>query len=245
MGSRSLAWLFAVTLVIWTIHQFYSPAEGTTPAALAPRDRYAAAQALSNLALILAQFLGLVMLAPLLLRTAGPEALYGICAALFAGAAALAAVLPPLDVQPTHTERTAGGGPRLRSAGEALLSGWRATREDRVIFEAMADDVLVGVGLSALVVIVPFYLERVLGTAKENTVFSVGPGPHLPGPAGFRRPDTVVVRTYAAERLTCDPRDLERPIVWGGLIPPWSPLGHHHGRGRLRASRRPPPACPS
>lgn len=175
VGSRSLAWLFAVTLAIWTIHQFYSPAEGTTPAALVPRDRYGAAQALSNLALIIAQLLGLVLLAPLLLRTAGPETLFGVSAALFAGAAALAAVLPPIDVGATRGERLDAGGAPPRSARAALLNGWRAVRRDRAIFEAMADDVLVGVGLSALVVIMPFYLERVLGTAKENTVFVFAP----------------------------------------------------------------------
>jgi MFS family permease len=43
------------------------------------------------------------------------------------------------------------------------------------VLKAMTDDVLVGVGLSALVVIAPFYLVRVLGTSSENTVFVFAP----------------------------------------------------------------------
>jgi MFS family permease len=56
-----------------------------------------------------------------------------------------------------------------------LGDGWRFARSDRFTFEAMIDDMLVGVGMSALVVIMPFYLERVLGTSKENTVFVFAP----------------------------------------------------------------------
>ena len=56
-----------------------------------------------------------------------------------------------------------------------LGDGWRFARGDRITFEAMIDDVLVGVGMSALIVIMPYYLERVLGTAKENTVFVFAP----------------------------------------------------------------------
>ena len=41
--------------------------------------------------------------------------------------------------------------------------------------EAIFHDVLVSVGMSALVVIIPFYLERVLNTSKENTVFVFAP----------------------------------------------------------------------
>ena len=51
----------------------------------------------------------------------------------------------------------------------------RFALKDRLTFEAMIDDVLVSVGMSALVVIMPFYLERVLETSKENTVFVFAP----------------------------------------------------------------------
>jgi Xaa-Pro dipeptidase len=48
---------------------------------------------------------------------------------------------------------------------------------------------------------------------EENMVLSVEPGLYVPGLAGFRHSDTIVVRTYGAERLTYYPRDLESMVV--------------------------------
>jgi Xaa-Pro dipeptidase len=48
---------------------------------------------------------------------------------------------------------------------------------------------------------------------KEGMVFSVEPGIYVPGLAGFRHSDTVVIRAGGAELLTYYPRDLESMIV--------------------------------
>ncbi len=165
----SLPGIFAATLGLWTIHQFYSPTEGAMIAALVPRDRYASAQALSNLALTLAQLAGLVILAPLLLKTAGPQALFAVCAALFFVAAGLVSMLPSTDDHLVGVSRV------RRSLRNTLLDGWRGARADHVTYNAMVDDVLIGIGMSALIVIMPLYLRRVLDTAAENTVFVFAP----------------------------------------------------------------------
>jgi len=52
--------------------------------------------------------------------------------------------------------------------------------------------------------------ERVL---QENMVFSVEPGIYIPGLAGFRHSDTVVIRRGGAERITYYPRDIESMTV--------------------------------
>lgn len=166
--------IFAVTLGLWTIHQFYNPAEGTTPALLVPTDSYADAQALSNLALTLAQLAGMVIAGPLLLRFASPQALFAFCGALFVGTAMLTAVLPPLGGR-RKLSRPVAGESHFSEARGLILAGWHHIKDDRAVLKAMFDDVLVGVGLSALVVIAPFYLVRVLGTSSENTVFVFAP----------------------------------------------------------------------
>ena len=172
LREPSLAGVFAATLGLWTIHQFHSPSESAALSALVPRERYASAQALSNLALTLAQLLGLVILAPLLLKTASPRALYAVCAALFFVAAGLATLLPRLD---DHIGRSGDAGRRVRRLRAALLDGWRGTRADPVTYRALVDDVLIGIGMSALVVIMPLYLRKVLNTSAENTVFVFAP----------------------------------------------------------------------
>ena len=48
---------------------------------------------------------------------------------------------------------------------------------------------------------------------EENMVFTVEPGLYVPGLAGFRHSDTVVVRAGGVERLTYYPRDLESLTV--------------------------------
>lgn len=164
-----LAGVFAATLGIWVIHQFYSPAESSALADIVPEDRYTAAQAMFNLALTISQALGLVALAPILLRWQGPRLVFLVAGVLWLCAAALTALLPPIGVH--EQSRRAS----QRSLRQLFGDGWRFARGDRITFEAIIDDVLVSVGMSALVVVMPFYLERVLGTSKENTVFVFAP----------------------------------------------------------------------
>jgi Xaa-Pro aminopeptidase len=48
---------------------------------------------------------------------------------------------------------------------------------------------------------------------REGMVFTIEPGLYVPGFAGFRHSDTVVVRASGAERLTAYPRELDALIV--------------------------------
>ncbi len=164
-----LADVFAATLGIWVIHQFYSPGESSLLATLVPASRYTTAQSLFNLALTISQALGLVVFAPILLLAGGPRLVFAFCGMMFLIAGAMTWLLPSINNGYRHRVR-----PR-RTLRDTLGEGWRFARGDRQTFEAIMDDVLVGIGLSALVVIVPYYLERVLGTSKENTVFVFAP----------------------------------------------------------------------
>lgn len=161
--------VFAATLGIWVIHQFYSPAEASMLATLVPSTRYTSAQALFNLALTLAQAFGLVILAPMMLLIGGPRLVFAFAGLLFMVAGVLTALLPAVTRARRRYVR------QRQSLTEILGQGWRFARGDRQTFEAIIDDVLVGIGMSALVVIIPFYLERVLDTSKENTVFVFAP----------------------------------------------------------------------
>jgi MFS family permease len=168
-SEPSLSDVFAATIGIWVIHQFYSPGEASLMGSIVPASRYTSGQALFNLALTIAQALGLVLLAPLMLRAGGPRLVFAFAGLLFLAAAALTALLPPVHAAFRRPARN------RRNLRDILGEGWRFVRGDRQTFEAILDDVLVGIGMSALVVIMPFYLERVLGTSKENTVFVFAP----------------------------------------------------------------------
>lgn len=171
VGSEpSLAGVFAATLGIWIIHQFYSPSEASMLADLVPPNRYTSAQSMFNLALTISQALGLVILAPIMLRFGGAELVFVMAGALWCIAGALTLLLPSIPIELSTTIR-----PKRRGLIESLGTGWRFVKGDRPTLEAILDDVLVSVGMSSLVVIIPFYLERILGTSKENTVFVFAP----------------------------------------------------------------------
>lgn len=167
----SLVGILAAALAIWTIHQFYAPAESSTLPTIVPMSRLTEAQALSNLALITAQGIGLIIVAPLLLKTAGPPYLFATCAALFLTAALLVAQLPRAS-RTIATQQS-----RLAKEGieQTLLSGARILMRDPILFRVSLVDVIVGIGLSALVVIAPIYLTRILNSSAENTVFVFAP----------------------------------------------------------------------
>lgn len=169
-SEPGLAAVFAATLGIWTIHQFYSPAEASALAEIVPSHRYTGAQAMFNLALTISQGVGLVVVAPLLLLIDGPRLVFVFAGVLWLIAGALTTLLPALNAQADKLRRE----PR-RSLMESLGNGWRFVRGDRSTFEAIVSDVLVSVGMSALIVIIPFYLVNVLGTSQENTVFVFAP----------------------------------------------------------------------
>ncbi|MCC6674702.1 MAG: MFS transporter [Thermomicrobiales bacterium] len=167
----ALAGIFATTLAIWMIHQFYAPAESSTLASIVPPNRLVNAQALSNLALVTAQGVGIIIIAPILLKLSDPRYLFAICAALF-----LTAALLVLQIRVGELRGQMAQMSRLPDGIAAtLLRGLRVAMDDRILFRVTAADVMVGIGLSALVVVAPIYLKRILNTASENTVFVFAP----------------------------------------------------------------------
>jgi MFS family permease len=154
------------------VHQFYAPAESALLARVVPAPRFGSASSLSSLALSLAQLLGMVMLAPLLLKLERPLVLFAVCSLLFIAAAVVLMRMDQIKPSPTNAELSSRGP---RAADVSLRAGWRAALRDPVAFAALLDWVLIGVGLSTLVVIVPQYLERVLDTSSENTVYVFAP----------------------------------------------------------------------
>jgi MFS family permease len=165
-SGASLTTIFAVTLGIWIVHQFFSPTESATVARIVPTDRLDNANALSNFALTLAQFFGMVLIAPVMLKLPDERVLFVVVAALYA----LAAVFL------VRMGRLPGRDPgERRKPPLDLRRGWHVVVADRPAFGALIDAVLIGVGMSALVVIIPYYLVDVLDTGAGNTVFVFAP----------------------------------------------------------------------
>jgi hypothetical protein len=169
-GDISLAGIFIVTTLIWLVHQFYSPAESALLPRLVTVDELPRATSRFNLALSVAQLLGMVLLAPLTLKLSSPNVLLLCCAALY-----LAAGVVLLFVSVPERIQLRAHEPVTAEASLSLRTGWRRIVSDDAAFAALIDSVLIGIGLSTLVVIVPQYLERVLATGADNTVYVFAP----------------------------------------------------------------------
>lgn len=157
--------LFLVTLGIWTVHQFYSPGESAVMARIIPLDRLADGTSMGNFALTIAQIAGMVILAPLLLRLPDTRVLFAICTVGYAAAAVFVVRIGRLAPR-------RGEG---RSIPFNLRRGWQVAVSSRPAFNAFADAVLIAIGLSSLIAVVPAYLEHVLNTSASNTVFVFAP----------------------------------------------------------------------
>lgn len=169
-GAFDVADIFIVTIAIWVIHQFYSPAESALLPALVSTEKLSRASSLHNLALSISQLLGMVILAPLVLKLGDIKILLGLCAALYLAAGiALVRIDAPRRVRQTSDESLAA------ESSASLMTGWRMMVRDRRAFGALVDSVMIGIGLSALVVIVPQFLVDVLDTDAGNTVFVFAP----------------------------------------------------------------------
>lgn len=171
VGETTLTSILITTLAIWSLHQFYSPAESAIIARIVEGPRLANATSLYNLALSLAQLLGMVVMAPVLLKLTSADVLLTLCALLYLSSSVALVLMGRTPNHPASEEHEAV----TERVSRSLRTGWHFMVGDRIAFAALVDSVLLGIGMSALVVIIPQYMERVLGTGADNTVYVFAP----------------------------------------------------------------------
>jgi MFS family permease len=164
--------LYALTLAFSTVAQFNSPAESASVPAVVPYERLASANALLGLTSILAQGAGMLVLAPLLMKTVGEKPLFIVTALLFAGAAFVVTSLSGLEAGAARRERpvTVGGG-----LSEEFRKAWRTMLHDSKISSAVVQLTLVTTAILVLVAVLPHYLSDVLHTRVDNATFVFAP----------------------------------------------------------------------
>lgn len=160
--------IYLITLGLWSVHQFYAPAESAALPALVHRERFVSANAWFNFALTAAQLLGAVILAPFTLKTVGPRPLFVIAMLLFLAAGIALLVIPGLSPGRATWDRRLG----VRAA---LAQGWSVLRRDQAAYQAIVEYILVGTAMGTLLVLLPHYMQRILDTSSENTVFVFAP----------------------------------------------------------------------
>jgi MFS family permease len=168
-------WLiYTVMLGFSTMSQFFVTAETASIPSLVPRRQLMAANSLFALALTGSQFVGMVVLAPLFLKTYGPDALFITGTVAFLAASALARSLPQIEEQ-TGKAATAVATGRTRGATSELVDALRLIRADRASYMAMIQLTMSSSLVLLFAVLVPRYMQQVLQVAADNAAFIFAP----------------------------------------------------------------------
>ena len=154
--SEGLGTYYFVAILIATATQFATSAEGAILPSIVQREELAKANALNQAIGGAAQLIGLGLLTPVALRVFdSPEALFALCALLFAIAA----------FQALWIGRTASPS-RLEVGGELTgrwwLTGWRALRADGMVMHAAIELTLLSTAIIILSGLIPSYISEVL-----------------------------------------------------------------------------------
>jgi predicted MFS family arabinose efflux permease len=161
--------VIALTFLVWTVYQFFSPSESAAVLALVPRERLAQASSLVQAISLVASLAGAGLIAPLAVRLLEENGLYIIVFILFSFSFVLFASIPDLSAE---QEREA----KRLSPWRALPVGWRTIRNDSRLTSITLFRVIQDTGMLALVVVAPVFIEDTLGASAATTVYIAVPG---------------------------------------------------------------------
>ncbi|MHB0869725.1 MAG: MFS transporter [Chloroflexota bacterium] len=173
--SHSVATVYAVTFVFSIISQFFLPAESAMIPALVGRQKLMTANSLFNLTFTISQLVGIVLIAPIVIKFFGTGALFVLIAVLFVVCGFLVLPLPGRR-RPHGDDGVAEEEVRaVRRFISELRETWDFIIRDRVATMAMV--VLTSGATLSLVtaMLAPRFMVSVVGIRADDTVYVLAP----------------------------------------------------------------------
>ncbi len=174
IGARDgLALLYMVSLTLGVIAQFVVPAESAVLPNIVRQDRLTAANSVLSLGALATQVAGLLIVAPVLLKTGQADVLLFLLMGMFLFAAVIITVIPQFhftfsDDQKARTLTIAG-------ARRQFAEGWMTLVRDSVAYMSLVLSVVASVSTLVLAALLPKFSTQVLKIAPENIVFVLAP----------------------------------------------------------------------
>lgn len=162
--------IYLTNFCISALAQFLISAEGATVPRLVGEKKLMAANSLFNISSLVSQGAGLVVLAPLLLKISGAEAVGLVGAILYLAALVIIAPLPRENM--TRKPRQ---GRRLAEIWTELKEGWRFIFGDRLVAWATFQLTLASMLTLMLTTLAPGFVARVLGLEVADAVYMAVP----------------------------------------------------------------------
>jgi MFS family permease len=191
--QTSLYAVYAVNFLFVGISQFFGPAEASTIPALVPKRLLVTANSMFNLTFTVSQLVGIVLLAPWVIKFFGASALFIVAAGIYLAAGVLTTFLPA-GVEPERSLASLPLRGTLGVARDEVAEAWRFITGDRRTWWGMVFVTLASTLTLVLAMLAPRYVVVEAGIQPEDAVF-------LFAPAGLVILAMTLVMTRLARRF--------------------------------------------
>jgi len=163
--------IYAISLGFATAGLFFNPAVVSLVPSLVSRERLVSANSLYNFTLTGSQLVGIVFLAPTILKLLHADGMFITAAILFVLAAAFAARLRGVHTgHGQQSQRNGFGGIPME-----FRESWRVLLADRYASLAMAQLMVSSTLVLLFAILIPRYMRDVLGVPPDNAAFVFAP----------------------------------------------------------------------
>ncbi|HDH09517.1 MAG TPA: MFS transporter, partial [Chloroflexi bacterium] len=162
--------IYLTNFCLSALAQFVISAEGATIPYLVGEKRLMAANSVFNVSSLASQGAGLIVLAPLLLKLSGAEAVGLVGVILY-----LAAFIVVIRLPRENKVRKPGQGRRLAEIWVELKEGWRFISSDRLVTLATLQLTFTSMLTLMLSTLAPGFVDRVLGIEIADAVYMAVP----------------------------------------------------------------------
>lgn len=164
--------IYVLVFILSAIGQFFAPAEGATIPLLVRSENLLPANSLFTITFTASQVVGLIILAPLGVKTIGIVGSLWIAVALYIAATLLIALLPR---DQTARALAIDGVSALRRAWNEIREGWYYAMTRRALWIALLQLALVSMLTMMMAMLAPGYAARVLGLQAEDAIYVFWP----------------------------------------------------------------------
>jgi MFS family permease len=170
-AKTSLPGIYLVGLGFGTVNQFAAPAESAVLPYIIRDRSYIAANSFINLGTLLAQVVGALVLAPVLLKTTNGDPLLFVLLVLYAVSAVLVTIIPQFHFASTEGSRDLS----MRIIRREFATSWMHLCKDATPFLALILLVVTTISTLIIATMMPKFALQVLDLQAENIVFVLAP----------------------------------------------------------------------
>lgn len=174
-SSGSIWVIYGIALGFGIVGQFSGPVEAALLPHIVERERLTSANSMFNLGGAIGQVLGVLILAPLFLKTAGVDSLFTVGAMLYVVAAGLVLTVPNLGFRELSGAQRQSHYTTFQGVRAEFAEAWQTLRQDRTAYMSMMLLVLASTSLLVTVAVAPRFANEILGISAENAIYVFAP----------------------------------------------------------------------